>query len=53
MSPVIHLRLTTPTGSRSEDERQLDRVTKCCMEKGVAMVTAKYLPEEFFLPPPR
>lgn len=53
LSPVIHLRLATPSSSREEVERQLDEVASYCREKGVAVVTAKYLSDETFLPPPR
>lgn len=53
LSPVIHLRLTTPNSNREEDERQLSKVAEFCLEHGVAVVTAKYLSEEVCMPPAR
>ena len=49
-SPVIHLRLATPS---KNDERILNQVVNYCLDHGVAVVTAKYLPDEMSTPPSR
>ena len=53
LSPVVHLRLTCPNTTRLEDERQLGQVADYCLGHGLAVVTAKYLMEEVFIPPAR
>lgn len=49
-SPVIHLRLAKPS---KDDERILTQVANYCLDQGVAVVTAKYLPDELSVPPSR
>ena len=51
--PVIHLRMTTPTSSQESDEQLLQTIADECTASGVAIVTAKYLQEEYNRPPPR
>lgn len=53
LSPVLHLRLTRPSPSRQSDEQLLQSIADECLSNGVAVVTAKYLDEEYNLPPPR
>lgn len=53
LSPMIHLRLASPSSSREEDEKQLNKIANFCTEGGVAVVIAKYLSDEKSIPPPR
>lgn len=52
LSPVVHLRLATPS-SDPDDLRLLSTIADCCIEKGVAIVTAKFLSDEMNTPPSR
>ena len=53
-SPLIHLRLQQPTGSRERDKELLQSIANECLANQVAVVTAKYLEqEERYLPQPR
>ena len=53
-SPLIHLRLQQPTGSREKDQELLQSIVSECHANQVAVVTAKYLEqEEHYLPQPR
>ncbi len=51
--PVIHLRVTTPTSCPESDQQLLQTIADECTASGVAIVTAKYLDEEYKKPPPR
>ncbi len=51
--PVIHLRVTTPTSCQESDQQLLQTIADECIASGVAIVTAKYLDEEYQKPPPR
>ncbi len=51
--PVIHLRVTTPTSCHESDQQLLQTIADECIASGVAIVTAKYLDEEYQKPPPR
>ncbi|XP_064386088.1 serine palmitoyltransferase 1-like [Halichondria panicea] len=50
--PVIHLRVTTPTSCQESDQQLLQTIADECIASGVAIVTAKYLDEEYQKPPP-
>lgn len=52
-SPLLHLQLATSNPSREEDDKQLRDIASYCTERGVAMVTAKYLSDEMAIPPSR
>lgn len=52
LSPVIHLRLSTPAPS-PEDGKHLNKIANYCIKQGVAVVTAKYLPDEMLIPQTR
>lgn len=52
LSPVVHLRPVTPI-STQDDYRLLSTVADRCIEQGVAVVTAKFLPDEMTTPPSR
>ncbi len=51
--PVIHLRMTTPTSCPESDQQLLQTIADECTASGIAIVTAKYLNEEYKKPPPR
>ena len=53
LSPVIHLKLATPNSTQENDEKVLSKVVDYCIEQGVAIATAKYLPDEMATPPSR
>ena len=53
LSPVIHLKLATPNLRQEDDEKVLGKAVNYCMEQGVALATAKYLPDEMATPPSR
>lgn len=52
--PVIHLRLAKSQFSIEENAKIFDLVVQKCYDRGIAIVTAKYLDKgEHKLPPPR
>jgi len=50
--PVIHLRLTKPSGDRFEDERRLQAVVDEARKRGLLLSRAQYVDVEKFIPPP-
>ena len=54
LCPVIHLRVARPSDSREKDQDALNAIVAYCLDRGVALTTAKYLEkEEHQLPSPR
>ena len=52
--PLIHMRLRKSCGTRQQDQQLLERIVQECLDKGLAVVSAKYLEqEEHSQPPPR
>jgi len=52
VSPIIHLRLATSTGSRDNDYLKLRTIVQQAEERNVALIVAAYLTEEVKLPQP-
>lgn len=51
-SAVIHLRLTRSTGSRTDDNWLLQRISDECLKQGFAVPRARYVEGEKYQPPP-
>ena len=52
--PLIHMRLRKSCGTRQQDQQLLESIVQECLDKGLAVVSAKYLEqEEHSQPPPR
>ncbi|PRP78373.1 serine C-palmitoyltransferase subunit [Planoprotostelium fungivorum] len=52
LSPVIHLRLSEPSGDRYEDEKFLQQIVQTALDHGIFLTRAKYVHgNEKFVPP--
>jgi len=51
ISPLVHLRLTNPSGDRYQDESTLQKIVEAALDNGVFLTRAKYVHQnEKFLP---
>ena len=54
LAPIKHVRLAEISDDREVEKETLQKIVDLAMEKGVAIVVARYLDkEEYILPPPR
>ena len=52
--PIVHIRLSESKGSRDADQKLLDQIVNESLDRGLAIVTAKYIEsDEHKLPQPR
>jgi serine palmitoyltransferase len=52
VSPIIHLRLASPSGNREKDLKTLRNIVELAEAKGVALTVAAYLDDEIHPVPP-